>query len=502
MCYTVCEMAKQVIKLNRNWRLGGEFAGGGFGSIHAAEADNGEPAVIKLIPKMPGGDRELLFVDLTSVPNIIPVLDSGEWGDFWVLVMPRAEKSLRQHLEENGGPLSASEATTVLTDLLAALIALKDRVVHRDIKPENILIYEGHWCLGDFGIARYAEATTATETWKHAKTWAYAAPEQWRGERATTATDIYALGVVAYEMVSGSRPFEGPEEHDFRRQHLEEEPPPLTNCPPALAALLLECLFKAPQARPTPENLLARLKGSAQASSPAAQRLQQLNQAVVEEKAAAEASASGAQSEGERRGQLFQAAEQTVEQIRDALWAEIAQAAPHSASAGGSSWPLELSGAKLSFSSLKAAPPSALRYYDYAPPFDVIAYCEIALRIPENRWQYDGRSHSLWFCDAQEEGVYRWYETAFMINPLIPRRGRMNPFALDPGEDAAVAFSPVVGEVQLAWPMTPIDQGEEQEFIQRWMEWFADAAEGKLEHPRHMPERDPRGSSRPPQRER
>jgi serine/threonine protein kinase len=68
---------------------------------------------------------------------------------------------------------------------------------------------DGRWCLADFGISRYAEATTAPDTRKLAWTPAYAAPEQWRAEPASAATDVYALGVIAYELLAGIRPFRG-----------------------------------------------------------------------------------------------------------------------------------------------------------------------------------------------------------------------------------------------------------------------------------------------------
>ena len=72
----------------------------------------------------------------------------------------------------------------------------------------------------------------------------------------------------------------------------------------------------------------------------------------------------------------------------------------------------------------------------------------------------------------------------------------MNPFALDPDDDAFGALSPVMTEYQVAWPFTPVDQGEDADFIERYMGWLAAAAEGALRHPTSMPERDPRGSWR------
>jgi hypothetical protein len=113
------------------------------------------------------------------------------------------------------------------------------------------------------------------------------------------------------------------------------------------------------------------------------------------------------------------------------------------------------------------------------------------LRFPQDRYEYEGRSHSLWFCDAQVAGEYAWYETAFMVSPFIARRGRQDPFALPPGEEAAKAVWPGMAEFQAAWPFTRLSLGELDEFIDRWAGWFADAAAGRLMHPSTMPERQP-----------
>lgn len=108
----------------------------------------------------------------------MPILDSGEAGNAWALAMPRAEGSLRAHLDAVGGQLGVEEALTVLTHIATALADIDGRVVHRDLKPENVLLLEGNWCLADFGIAPYAEASTAPDTRKAAMSAAYAAPER------------------------------------------------------------------------------------------------------------------------------------------------------------------------------------------------------------------------------------------------------------------------------------------------------------------------------------
>jgi serine/threonine protein kinase len=204
------------LDLARKWIVGEAIGAGGFGRVYVVEAD-GEEAVAKLVPKAPGADRELLFVDLQDARNIVTVIDSGETMDEWVLVMPRAERSLRELLDSQADHrIDSEEAVRIMMDLAAALTDLDGRVVHRDLKPENVLFLGGAWCLADFGISRYAEATTALDTRKFALSPPYAAPERWRSERATSATDIYSLGVIGYEMISGSRPFPGPGIEDWR----------------------------------------------------------------------------------------------------------------------------------------------------------------------------------------------------------------------------------------------------------------------------------------------
>jgi serine/threonine-protein kinase len=156
----------EIIELRRKWRIGSQIGQGGFGAIYETADENGLSAVIKLVAKVPGASRELLFEDIPNHQNIMPIGDSGEWKDYYVIVMPRAEKSLRQYLGQINGKLSMYEAVDILIDVAEALARLEHNVVHRDLKPENILLHQGHWCLADFGIARYAEATTAPDTHK------------------------------------------------------------------------------------------------------------------------------------------------------------------------------------------------------------------------------------------------------------------------------------------------------------------------------------------------
>ena len=384
----------------------------------------------------------------------------------------------------------------MLSDITQALSEIEGQVVHRDIKPDNILLLEGRWCLADFGISRYAEATTAPDTRKYAITPPYAAPEQWRGERATSMTDVYSLGVVAYELLAGQLPFPGPDIHDYRRQHLEDTPMPMSGVPLKLQSLIDECLYKGPGARPRPQKLLARLEESARGGSAAGNSLQEANAISVQRNAEISRGESIAKSEAERREELCDAADRSLARLIGALDNQIISNAPACERTGPMpKWSWSLNGAELSVEPYRMVAPQPRNDADRSP-FEVMAYSSITIRIKPDQYRYEGRSHSLWYCDAQDAGVFRWYETAFMFNPFIPKRGRLDPFTLAPGRDAYVAISPVIAEYQVAWPFTPIDQGDEGDFIEQWISRFADAAKGSLRHPSQMPERNPHGSWR------
>ena len=147
--------------------------------------------------------------------KLIPIIDLGETETDWVMVMPRAETSLEDHLAARP-VLDQPEAIGILIDIALALESRQGRVVHRDIKPGNVLLYQDHWCLADFGISRYAEATTDPATRKFSltslcRTGAVASRASDRRDRRLCAR------IVAFEILNGRLPFEGPGTEDWRR---------------------------------------------------------------------------------------------------------------------------------------------------------------------------------------------------------------------------------------------------------------------------------------------
>jgi eukaryotic-like serine/threonine-protein kinase len=484
-------VGEQRVKLVREWTIGERLGSGGFGSVFEAVAEDGEVGVVKLIPKAPGANRELLFEELTGVPNVVPIIEVGETPDAYALAMPRAEKSLRQAMHV-GIPVPLADALNALRDIARAIEALDGKVVHRDIKPENVLLLNGEWCLADFGIARFAEASTAPDTQKYAWSAPYASPERWRGERASSAADVYSVGVVAYELLVGGLPFAGPDTADYRNQHLTAVPAPLGGAPTALANLVGECLFKAPGARPTPSNLRRRIGAIAQPSSAAVAKLQQANAAAAESAGRAMTAAELARLEAERRKDLLRAAEASFLTLRD----DLGQRVIEQASQAGSDFPFRLNTAELRLEGPFPVKDGEFAYPGFEAGFEVVAFGQVVVSMGTATDPYRGRAHSLWFCDAQQPQVFRWYECAWMYHAFIPRKYAMAPTALPPSRDTFAALSPVTDTHQLAWPFTPVDQGDSADFIERWLVWFGEAALGQMHHPRQMPERETRGSFR------
>lgn len=468
--------------------------------MYAGLDEDGAEAAIKFVPVEPGADRELLLTEMDGRQNVVAVLDHGTVDGHHVIVMPRAKKSLRQHLEDASGPLALDEVREVAGDVGLALQSLQPDIVHRDLKPENVLLLDDTWVVTDFGISRYVDASTATHTRAGFFTPQYLAPERWRNERAKAATDVYALGIMMYEMLAGRLPFEGRSIEDFAEAHLGLAPPPLEGVPPTWVSLVDECLSKSPAARPTVDNLLARLSRMT-APDPATGlgALAAMNASVVRERAEADVRRQRQQAEGERRERLFTDAARRFDNLATAVMEELQNAAPSGefderhrqrlfALGRGR---LEIIGPK----------PFAGWTGDMSgPAFDVAAFAHIAVddvKAKSDGSYYYGRSHSLWFGDAQENGSYAWFETAFMDTPFGQQRRRDVPFALNPDVEHAVqAVGNVVGAAQVAWPFEPFTADTLELFIERWSNWLSQAAAGRLQQPSKLPERSPEGSWR------
>lgn len=189
-------------------------------------------------------------------PNLIGIVEAGEADGFaFLAVQYVAGVTLADRIREEG-PLNASDLLRMVTEVGGALDALHAAgVIHRDVKPSNIIIgSEGSAMLTDFGLAKGRAYTVLTKQGQVVGTLDYLAPEAVRGKPAEPATDIYALGCVVFECVSGQPPFAGKRMFEVGMAHIQEPPPdPCADrfdLPAALCEEILHALEKDPARRP------------------------------------------------------------------------------------------------------------------------------------------------------------------------------------------------------------------------------------------------------------
>ena len=190
-------------------------------------------------------------------PNIVSVYDYGTdpEDDGQYIVMQLVDGQDLSTLLRDRGTLSIDDAVRVAIGVASALEAAHRRgIVHRDVKPGNILITDdGEVKVTDFGIARAVSETSMTVTGTTLGSVHYFSPEQARGDEVTGASDVYSLGIVLYEMLTGRRPFEGDSAAGVALKRLNEEPPPPTRyrreLPPGLVAVVMRALEREPSRR-------------------------------------------------------------------------------------------------------------------------------------------------------------------------------------------------------------------------------------------------------------
>jgi serine/threonine protein kinase len=245
-----------------------ELTGGGMSHVFVAhEHALGRTVVVKVLkPELGAGvnrerfRREIMLAAQLQHPHIVPVLSAGEHGDLLWYTMPFVEGvSLRDSLIHTG-KFSARTVTRVLHDVLDALAYAHRRgVIHRDIKPGNILHHGSHSLVTDFGVAKALSASMphsgTTSVGIAIGTPAYMAPEQLAADpSADHRMDLYAVGLLAYELLTGVQPFSGSSPQATMAAQLTRMPTPLEEAcpgvPPALASLVMRLLAKHPDDRP------------------------------------------------------------------------------------------------------------------------------------------------------------------------------------------------------------------------------------------------------------
>ena len=268
--------------LSDRYTIERELGAGGMATVYLAEdlKHHRKVAVKVLRPELAaalGADRfhqEIEIAAQLTHPHILPLHDSGDADGFLFYVMPYIEgESLRERLAKEG-ELPVTDAVRILKEVVDALAeAHSHGVVHRDIKPDNVMLRGRHALVTDFGVAKAVNEATGrqklTTEGVALGTPAYMAPEQAAADpQIDHRADIYAVGAVAYELLTGRPPFTGNTQQEILAAHVTQAPEPVTryrqSVPPALADLVMKCLEKKPADRwQTAEELIPQLEALA-----------------------------------------------------------------------------------------------------------------------------------------------------------------------------------------------------------------------------------------------
>jgi serine/threonine protein kinase len=254
-------MIRPGVTLGGRYRLDERIAGGGMGDVWRGTDDVlGRTVAVKiLLPALldePGfAERfrgEARTMATINHPGVVDVYDYGSDQQLAFLVMEYVEGDALSRTLSRVGRLTPARTMALVAQAADALQAAHaNGIVHRDVKPGNLLVRpNGTLVLTDFGIARSALVGQLTVAGAVLGTASYISPEQAAGDVATPASDVYALGVVAYQCLSGHRPFDGATPIEIAMKHVRETPRPLPgDIPPAVRAIVDRAMDKDPSSR-------------------------------------------------------------------------------------------------------------------------------------------------------------------------------------------------------------------------------------------------------------
>jgi len=262
--------------LDNRYEIIRRLGSGGMADVYLArDTQLGRQVAIKVLYKRYARDeefvarfrREAQSAAALNHPHIVSIYDRGEAEDSYYIAMEYLEgRSLKDVINEEG-PLQPARAIDYAEQMLRALqFAHEHHVIHRDIKPHNIVINDrGQLKVTDFGIARAGSSPSVTETGSIIGTAQYLSPEQAKGKVVEQSSDLYSLGIVIYEMLTGRVPFEGENPVAIALKHLSDEPVPpqalIPEIPDNLNAVVMRALAKDPRDRyPGAEEFLADLE--------------------------------------------------------------------------------------------------------------------------------------------------------------------------------------------------------------------------------------------------
>jgi serine/threonine protein kinase len=256
-------MTSSPLVLSNRYRLDQRLAAGGMGEVWKATDELlGRSVAVKLLKQQYLADdnfrdrfrAEARFAASLQHGGIAQVYDYGEQDNLAYLVMELVPGETLSRILADRGPLSTDATLDIIGQAARALqVAHTTGIIHRDIKPANLMVTDdGIVKITDFGIARGGESTTMTQTGQVMGTAQYVSPEQATGEHITPVSDLYSLGIVAYECLAGLPPFAADTPVALALKHVREDAPPLPgHVPAAVCDLVSAMIAKYPADRPS-----------------------------------------------------------------------------------------------------------------------------------------------------------------------------------------------------------------------------------------------------------
>ena len=452
---------------------------GGFGIVYEGKSAANQPLAVKRlkIEASEAAHRELRIAQELGrhdFKNIIPCFDAGQDAEsnYYFVVMAKAEKSLQDEIDSRK-KFSVDETVNILLQIVDGLLEVPD-IVHRDLKPGNVLLHEGQWKISDFGIARFVEESTSLKTLKGCLSPPYAAPEQWRFEKSSQATDAYALGCIGYCLLVGTPPFSGPQTEDYQRQHLSVEPPKLDSHAPFLRSLISMLLRKSPEARPSLKRVRKLIAEGLEASKESRQEfdaLAAISAQLAEQHAREEAERETLRIKQEKRDRLAEEAVQGLQAIYEELLFRINRAAPNAVQSGNR---IVLGKGLLD---LAIASKSVSEGIFKRSGWDVVVEAKIFVRQSDNNHVI---SSSLFYAKRRGEGEYRWWEIGFNFSPFSDKR-YLYHVSLNAIDDADIALTQqTIGQFTVQYGPKPIDDEDSEAFSLKWADLLAKASSSEL----------------------
>ena len=249
-------------RLDGRYSIEGLVGVGGMANVYrGTDLKTGNQIAVKVLKEEFLDNEELVrrfkneskAISILSHPNIVKVYDVSVTDKLQYIVMEYVDGiTLKEYLKQRGGALTWKETVHFATQVLSALQHAHSKgIIHRDVKPQNImLLADGSIKMMDFGIARFSRAQSQTVSDKAIGSVHYISPEQAKGERTDARTDIYSVGVMLYEMLSGRLPFDGDGAVSIAIMQISEKPKPLAEIAPNTPAGLRQITEKAMEKDP------------------------------------------------------------------------------------------------------------------------------------------------------------------------------------------------------------------------------------------------------------